>query len=69
LPVIHLATALQVLLYLGDQQIGPIGYEALLLGRNVIELVIRTAEHHRVLFTQSRTLRLDPSNLISIRLA
>jgi len=69
LPVIHLATALRVLLYLGDQQIGPIGYEALLLGRNVIELVIRTAEHHRVLFTQSRTLRLDPSNLISIRLA
>ena len=69
LPVIHLATALQVLLYLGDQQIGPIGYESLLLGRNVIELVIRTAEHHRVLFTQSRTLRLDPSNLISIRLA
>lgn len=47
LPVIHLATALQVLLYLGDQQIGPIGYESLLLGRNVIELVIRTAEHHR----------------------
>ena len=69
LPVIHLATALQVLLYLGDQQIGPIGYELLLLGRNVIELIIRTAEHHRVLFTQSRTLRLDPSNLISIRLA
>ena len=69
LPVIHLATALQVLLYLGDQQIGPIGYESLLLGRNVIELIIRTAEHHRVLFTQSRTLRLDPSNLISIRLA
>jgi hypothetical protein len=69
LPVIHLATALQVLLYLGDQKIGPIGYESLLLGRNVIELIIRTAEHHRVLFTQSRTLRLDPSNLISIRLA
>ena len=49
LPVIHLATALQVLLYLGDRQIGPIGYEWLLLGRNVIELIIRTAEHHRVL--------------------
>jgi hypothetical protein len=39
-PVIHLATALQVLLHLSDPQIGPIGYEALLLGRGVIELVI-----------------------------
>ena len=45
-----------------------IGYEALLLGRNVIELVIRTAEYHRVLFTQSRFLRLDPESLIRIRL-
>ena len=31
-----------VLLDLGDQQIGPIGYKSLLLGRNVIELIIRT---------------------------
>ena len=68
LPVIHLATALQVLLHLSDPQIGPIGYEALLLGRGVIELVIRTAEYHRVLFTQCRSLRLDPKSLIRIRL-
>ena len=68
LPVIHLATALQLLLHLGDPQIGPIGYEALLLGRGVIELVIRTAEYHRVLFTQCRSLRLDPESLIRIRL-
>jgi hypothetical protein len=68
LPVIHLATALRLLLHLGNPLIGPIGYEALLLGRNVIELVIRTAEYHRVLFTQSRFLRLDPESLIRIRL-
>ena len=68
LPVIHLATALQLLLHLGDPQIGPIGYEALLLGRGVIELVIRTVEYHRVLFTQCRSLRLDPESLIRIRL-
>jgi hypothetical protein len=67
-PVIHLATALQVLLHLSDPQIGPIGYEALLLGRGVIELVIRTAEYHRVLFTRCRSLRLDPESLIRIRL-
>ena len=54
--------------YIGDPQIGPIGYEALLLGRGVIELVIRTAEYHRVLFTQCRFLRLDPESLIRIRL-
>ena len=66
LPVIHLATALQLLLQLGEPQMGPIGYEALLLGRNVIELVIRTAEHHRVLFAHSRALRLDPQSLIGI---
>ena len=63
LPVIHFATALQVLLHLRDPQIGPIGYEALLLGRGVIELVIRTA-YHRVLFTRCRSLRLDPESLI-----
>ena len=67
LPVIHLATALQVLLHLSDPQIGPIGYEALLLSRGVIELVIRTAEYHRVLFTKCRSLRLDPESLIRIR--
>jgi hypothetical protein len=57
LPVIHLATALQVLLHL-----------SVLLGRGVIELVIRTAEYHRVLFTRCRSLRLDPESLIRIRL-
>jgi hypothetical protein len=69
LPVIHLATALQLFLHLGDPEFGPIGYETLLLGRAVIELVIRTAEYHRDLFIQSRALRLDPERLIRIRLA
>jgi len=44
LPVIHLASALQLLLHLAEPVTGPIGLEALLLGRNVIELLVRTAE-------------------------
>src|SRR5712671_2687353 len=41
LPVIHLASALQLLLHLAEPVTGPIGLEALLLGRNVIELLVR----------------------------
>jgi hypothetical protein len=69
LPVIHLATALQLLLQLGEPQFGPVGLESLLLGRNVIELVIRTAEYHASVIAQSRYLRLDPDSLIRVRLA
>src|SRR3979490_755858 len=36
LPVIHVAAALQLLLHLAEPVTGPIGLEALLLGRNVI---------------------------------
>jgi hypothetical protein len=69
LPAIHLATALQLLLHLAEPQLGSIGLESLLLGRDMIELVIRAAEYHASVIAQSRYLRLDPDRLIRIRLA
>jgi hypothetical protein len=42
LPVIHLASALQLMVHCAEPVTGPIGLESLLLGRNVIELLIRT---------------------------
>jgi hypothetical protein len=69
LPVIHLASALQLLLHFAEPQLGPLGLESLLLCRNVIELVIRTAEYHETVIVQSRHLRLAPNSLIRVRLA
>jgi hypothetical protein len=69
LPVIHLASALQVLLRLAEHETGPIGLESLLLGRNVIELLIRTAQYHESVIAASRLLHLAPENLIRFRLA
>jgi hypothetical protein len=69
LPVIHLASALQLMAHLADPVIGSIGLESLLLARNVIELLIRTAEYHEALITQSRHLRVAPESLIRLRLA
>jgi hypothetical protein len=69
LPVIHLASALQLMLHLADPITGPIGLESLLLGRNVIELLVRTAEYHEALIAQSRHLRVAPESLIRFRLA
>jgi len=69
LPVIHLASALQLLLHLAEPVTGPIGLESLLLGRNVIELLVRTAEYHETVIAQSRYLRLAPESLIRFRLA
>jgi hypothetical protein len=67
LPVIHLATAIQLLLHLVEPKTGRLGLEALLLERKAIELVVRTAEYHRSVIAQSR-LRIDPEELISVRL-
>ena len=69
LPVIHLASALQLMLHFADPVTGPIGLEALLLGRNVIELLIRTAEYHEALIAQRRHLRIAPERLLRFRLA
>ena len=64
LPVIHLATAIQLLLQLAEPYASPLGLESLLLDRGIIELVVRTAEYHRSVIAQSR-LKVDPEKLIS----
>jgi hypothetical protein len=68
LPVIHLASAIQVLLQIAEPRTGPLGLEAFLLNREVIELVIRTAEYHESVIAQSRRRCFDPEKLIKIRL-
>ena len=69
LPVIHLASALQLMAHVADPIIGSIGLDSLLLDRNVIELLIRAAEYHEALITQSRHLRVAPESMIRLRLA
>ena len=69
LPVIHFCSAIQVFLSLAEADVGPIPLEALLLNREVIELIVRTAEYHETLLTQSRHLRFDPERMILISLA
>jgi hypothetical protein len=68
LPVIHLCSAVQIFLSQLEPKIGPVVLEALLLDRNAIELVIRTAEFHETVLAQSRHLRIDPDKMIRIRL-
>jgi hypothetical protein len=63
LPVIHPATALQLMLQLAEPHTGPLGLEALSLDRGIIELGIRTTECHRSLIMQSR-MKVDPEKLL-----
>jgi len=67
LPVIHLATAIQLILHLAEPRTGRLGLEVLLLDRGIIELVVRTADYHRSVIIQSR-LKVDPERLIRFRL-
>jgi hypothetical protein len=67
LPVIHLATAIQLLLQLAEPYASPLGLETLLLDRGIIELVVHTAEYYRSLMMQIR-LKLDPEKLIRFTL-
>jgi hypothetical protein len=67
LPVIHLATAIQLMLQLAEPHAGRLGLEALLLDRGIIELMVRTAEYHRSIIMQSR-LQIDPDELVQLRL-
>jgi hypothetical protein len=69
LPVIHLASALRYLSQPVGAECKPIGTETLLGFREVIELLIRTAECHERLIEQSRYLRFDPEKMIRFRLA
>jgi hypothetical protein len=66
LPVIHLATAIQLMLQLAEPETG-LGLEVLLLDRKIIDLVVRTAEYHRSVIVQSR-LQIDPEKLIRFSL-
>jgi hypothetical protein len=68
LPVIHLCSAVQIFLSQLEPEIGPVVLEALLLDRDAIELVIRTAVYHETVLAQSRHLRIDPDKVIRIRL-
>jgi hypothetical protein len=67
LPVIHLATAIQLMRQLAEPRTGRLGLEVLLLGRGIIELVVRTADYHRSVIMQSR-LKVDPERLLRFRL-
>jgi hypothetical protein len=69
LPVIHLCSAIQVLLSLAEPEVGLIALEALLLNRKVIELIVRAAAYHETLLAQSRHLHFDPERMIRIRFA
>jgi hypothetical protein len=69
LPVIHLASAIQVYLTLREADTPRIGLETLLLNRAMIESVLLGAAYHEILMAQSRHLRFDPEKMIKIRLA
>ena len=69
LPVVHLASAIQVYLTLREADTPQIGLETLLLNRAMIESVIQGAAYHETLMAQSRHLRFDPEKMIRIRLA
>jgi hypothetical protein len=69
LPVVHLASAIQVYLTLSEADTPPIGLERLLLNREMIESVIQGAAYHETLMVQSRHLHFDPEKMIRIRLA
>ena len=68
LPVVHLASAIQVYLTLNEATNRRMGLETLLLNRAMIELVVAGAAHHERLMAQSRHLRFDSETMIRIRL-
>jgi hypothetical protein len=69
LPVIHLATAVQVWLQVAESEKRPLGLEMLLLSRQLIECLVRTAQRHESIIAQSRRRRIDLDRLIKVRLA
>src|SRR3984893_12579829 len=69
LPVVHLASAIQVYLTLREADTPLIGLETLLLNRAMIESVILGAAYHETLMAQSRHRRFDLEKMIKIRLA
>ena len=68
LPVIHLASATQLLLQFLEPERKRLPLETLLLKRPVIEYIVRTAELHEKMIVESRRLHIDPDKLIKVRL-
>jgi hypothetical protein len=69
LPVIHLASATQLLLHRLEPERKRLPLELLLISRPIIEYIVRTAETHEKMVVESRRLRIDPEMLIKVRLA
>ena len=69
LPVIHLASATQLLLHLFEPERKRLPLEMLLISRPIIEYIVRTAETHERMIVASRRLRIDPDRLIKVRVA
>ena len=67
-PVIHLASAVHGYLHLVEAKTKPNGLGPLMTSRQVIEYVIRSAEYCASLVARSEGLRVDPEQLIKIRL-
>jgi hypothetical protein len=67
--VIHLATAVHGYFHLVGPEAEVLGFAPLMTSRLVIEYVVRYAEYCETLVTKSRRLRIDPDQLIKIRLA
>jgi len=68
-PVIHLATAVHGYLHLVGPEAEVLGFAPLMTSRPVIEYVIRNAQCCETLVTKASRLRIDPDQLIKIRLA
>lgn len=68
-PVIHLASAVHGYLHLAEGKTEAVGLGPLLSCRPVLEYVIRNAEHCEAVVARSGGLRVDPEQLLRIRLA
>lgn len=69
LPVIHIASAIQLFLQLAAPTIGRLGLETFLFNRWVIECVVEAAEYHVSIIAKTKGLPIDPARLIIMRLA
>jgi hypothetical protein len=68
LPVIHIASAVHLFLQLGFPSIDQLGWETFLFNQWVVECVIRAAEYHASIITNTNGLPIDPARLITMRL-
>jgi hypothetical protein len=68
LPVIHLASAVHGYLHLAEAEAKPLGFAPLLISREILEYVIRSAEYCEALVMRSERLGVDPARLIKFRL-